>query len=195
MADKLKKYTFQRRMAMNDLETLLSLSNSALTEVHKQSLFRVRYSELDDVLESFNKNHQNIVTNLLNSEPTDAQLDSEDIIRSQFLNDYYQIKANFADLFEDDDNSQKNEENIAASNAVQPTSNVRLPQLELVKFSGDFTSAITFFDLFDALVHRRPNVDDTEKLTYLIQSLEGPPLRVAKSLPLARENYVRIETR
>ncbi|XP_050514907.1 uncharacterized protein LOC126890102 [Diabrotica virgifera virgifera] len=192
MADKLKKYTFQRRMAMNDLETLLRLSNSSLTEVHKQSLFRVRYSELDDVLESFNKNHQNIVTNLLNSEPTGAQLDSEDIIRSQFLNDYYQIKANFADLFENDDNSQKNEQNIAASNAVQPPSNVRLPQLELVKFSGEFTSAITFFDLFDALVHRRPNVDDTEKLTYLIQSLEGPPLRLAKSLPLARENYVRI---
>lgn len=190
MADKLKRYSYQRRICLNDLNTLLNLSTSALETPSKKSLFRIRYSELDDVLESFNKFHQNIVMALLGSENNDVKLTEEEVVRDQFMQDYYQIKTNFFKIFEEEsDNVTTNAHNVTQ---FSENCSVRLPKLELIKFSGDFTSAVSFFDLFHSLVHTKTYLNKTEKLSYLIHNLEGPPLRLAKSLPLASDNYERI---
>ncbi|XP_044757673.1 uncharacterized protein LOC123315852 [Coccinella septempunctata] len=71
------------------------------------------------------------------------------------------------------------------------SSNVRLPKIDLTKFDGQFKKFATFHDQFNALIHKNSRLSNIEKFTYLISSLEGPPLSLVRSIPLTESNYTQ----
>ena len=67
-------------------------------------------------------------------------------------------------------------------------SNIRLPRIELPKFSGNVLEWLSFWEQFEALVGEA-NIPAISKFGYLHSSLEGEAKRVLQGLTLTAVNY------
>ncbi|KRZ66613.1 hypothetical protein T10_7670 [Trichinella papuae] len=67
--------------------------------------------------------------------------------------------------------------------------NVRLPSLELPKFGGDFTEFRGFWDRFADSIHKRTDLSDGAKLTYLRGCLTGDALKAIIGLSSSNADY------
>ncbi|XP_017464622.1 PREDICTED: uncharacterized protein LOC108358016 [Rhagoletis zephyria] len=78
----------------------------------------------------------------------------------------------------------------AVTQAIETsTTEVRLPRIELPKFSGDSTGWILFHDSFKALVHDNTTLSGYQKLHYLRSCLQGEALQVVSKLTNSEANY------
>ena len=69
------------------------------------------------------------------------------------------------------------------------SSYVKLPKLSLKKFNGDLTRWTTFWDIFEAAVHRNPALTNIDKFSYLTSSLESTAAEAIAGLKLTSANY------
>jgi len=77
--------------------------------------------------------------------------------------------------------------NSTRSEMVQ--SKVRLPQIELPKFSGDYVNWITFRDLFTSLVDKNLSLTKTQKFYFLRSACSSTPLEIIDEYPVAETSY------
>lgn len=75
-----------------------------------------------------------------------------------------------------------------ASTTSKERSEVKLPRLELPKYSGDLTEWQSFWDRFEALVDQS-ELPDISKFSYLQSLLQGEALSVIQGLALSSANY------
>ncbi|XP_073965207.1 uncharacterized protein [Choristoneura fumiferana] len=68
------------------------------------------------------------------------------------------------------------------------THHSKLPTLPPPKFSGDILQFHQFWDKFQATIDKR-NLDDVDKLSYLMASLEGKALEAVNGLDISNKNY------
>ena len=66
---------------------------------------------------------------------------------------------------------------------------VKLPSLELPKFSGKILDWASFYDAFQAAVGSNPRLSDVQKLTHLRGCLPGRALRCIEGYAVTNENY------
>ncbi|XP_057335010.1 uncharacterized protein LOC130673818 [Microplitis mediator] len=77
-------------------------------------------------------------------------------------------------------------ENI--QNLIQ-TMSVKLPQIQLISFSGAYEEWSSFFNNFTSLVHNNPSISPSQKLQYLRSALQGRAARAIQSLKTTNANY------
>lgn len=66
----------------------------------------------------------------------------------------------------------------------------RLPEIELPKFDGKYSSWITFKDEFLNLVHENRDLDQIDKFRYLVSCIrDGTAYSIIEFLPRTRVNY------
>ena len=70
--------------------------------------------------------------------------------------------------------------------------NVKLPKLEIKKFSGEPTAWMTFIDSFEATVDRSTNLSDFEKFNHLLSHLEKDTLHIISGMPITNANYKKV---
>ncbi|CAH1115700.1 unnamed protein product [Psylliodes chrysocephalus] len=74
--------------------------------------------------------------------------------------------------------------------STDPDRRVRMPKLELVKFSGDDLSVWPlFYENFKYLIHRKSEFAKAEKLQYLLGSLTGKALVTCNAFEATLNNY------
>lgn len=66
---------------------------------------------------------------------------------------------------------------------------VKLPDIKLPVFSGQFEEWLNFHDLFISLVHSSSNLSTIEKFYYLRSSLAGEALQLIQTIPISNEQY------
>ncbi|XP_050555965.1 uncharacterized protein LOC118281405 isoform X1 [Spodoptera frugiperda] len=66
---------------------------------------------------------------------------------------------------------------------------VKLPTIQLPKFSGLYTNWLEFRDTFSSLVHCNDSIDEINKFHYLRASLEGSAAVVINSIEFSSSNY------
>ena len=69
------------------------------------------------------------------------------------------------------------------------TAHVRFPKLSLKKFTGELTKWTTFWDTFEAAVHRNPALTNIDKFSYLNSLLESTASEAIAGLTLTSANY------
>ena len=76
--------------------------------------------------------------------------------------------------------------------ATVPNKNrhAKLPEIKLLTFSGNFDEWETFWSSFHNNVDSRDDLEQSAKLTYLLQSLEGEPREMIKGLSHTDDNYL-----
>ena len=67
---------------------------------------------------------------------------------------------------------------------------VKLPEIKLVTFKGEFDEWKTFWSSFCTNVDSREDLEPSAKLSYLLQCVEGEPKEMIKGLPNTDQNYV-----
>ena len=77
----------------------------------------------------------------------------------------------------------------AATSAPAPLSRVRLPKLQLRSFSGDVTKWTSFWQFFEAAVHKNSDLSDVEKFNHLNSLLERSARDAVARLALTEANY------
>ena len=78
---------------------------------------------------------------------------------------------------------------IASLKVSNSSSNIKLPQLQLTRFSGCPTEWNSFWDLFETSVHNRSDLSNIQKLTYLKGQLDGPAKQLLEGFSLEAANY------
>lgn len=66
---------------------------------------------------------------------------------------------------------------------------LRLPQIDLPRFNGDFSRWLSFRDTFSSMVHSNADIPTVAKLQYLLQSLEGEAKKPFESVDIEADNY------
>lgn len=73
--------------------------------------------------------------------------------------------------------------------ANRHTSEVKLPRIEIPKFSGDFQAWTSFHDLFSSMVDCSTNLTGAQKMHYLRSSVEGEAEQLIRSYKVTDVNY------
>lgn len=66
---------------------------------------------------------------------------------------------------------------------------VKLPDISLPKFSGNYSEWASYKDLFTSLIHKNDSLDDVQRLHYLKGSLIGDAENLVKSITITASNY------
>ncbi|XP_066603112.1 uncharacterized protein [Prorops nasuta] len=81
---------------------------------------------------------------------------------------------------------------MSASGPTAPPgeiNHIRLPVIDLPKFSGDYLECNNFYETFSSIVHNQVYVSGRDKFHYLKSCLQGEAATVIKSLAITSENY------
>ncbi|XP_045495987.1 uncharacterized protein LOC123694566 [Colias croceus] len=78
---------------------------------------------------------------------------------------------------------------VSPSNVTCVSSEVKLPQIQLPTFSGNYEEWQSFHDMFVSLIDRNPSLSQVQKLHYLKCSLKGEPENLLRSLSTTDTNY------
>ncbi|KRX34466.1 Syntaxin-1A, partial [Trichinella murrelli] len=78
---------------------------------------------------------------------------------------------------------------VSAGMPAVRSSNGRLPEITLPKFTGKVLEFPSFWAQFEANVHKRRDLDNATKFTYLLSNTEGTARNAIEGIPLTPENY------
>ncbi|XP_072400311.1 uncharacterized protein [Diabrotica undecimpunctata] len=146
---------------------------------------------------------------------TELQLREESIIkhfeRYNVIQDNIEQATDDADALENRDLMEKHyfkyltllrekckslvESNLPSLTTQTPTvtqttpTNVKLPQLSLQIFSGNYDKWISFYQLFTSLIIDNPSLTNIQRFIYLKSSLKNEALALIDSLELTHENF------
>ena len=81
-----------------------------------------------------------------------------------------------------------NESDMSAGTSYR-RKNVKLPLIDIPKFSGESTELPTFLDSFEAAIDTCSDLDDVQRFTYLRRYLQGPALQAVNGFALTNTNY------
>ncbi|XP_045101470.1 uncharacterized protein LOC123498431 [Portunus trituberculatus] len=117
----------------------------------------------------------------------DEDIDAADAFRRQIRCTRVQATQKLEDMMHKAE--QTGESTASASGSGDSVlNNIRLPRIELPKFSGDVLEWQSFWEQFEALVGVT-NIPDVSKYGYLQSSLVGEAKRVIQGLTLTAANY------
>lgn len=107
---------------------------------------------------------------------------------------YFTIKSKLQTILKDDDDgssSAASQPSVQANGPHQSISvaDIKLPRLDLPKFSGDVLQWTSFHDLFTSMVHNQV-ISNSQKLQYLKISLTGEAATLIQSFDVTDANYV-----
>lgn len=169
-------------MRINQLNEIRILANSDLEDENNRNDFMAAMEDFGQIQLEFAGNHENIIVLCAVQEDAENVLISEDLIRKDFNSTCVLIKSIYNSV-------------ISGVKKVEPQShnteirNIKLPDIELPKFSGEYKLFRTFIDRYNSLVHKNTSLNPIDKYNYLVSSLSGPPLTLVKSIPLTENNY------
>lgn len=159
--------------SMKELQELLD-DNSTSQELLEAvvSDFDKRLSSLDDLQELYELELENT-----------SELETDIEEADKFRRSARKIRAEAAKKLK-----TASDESDSISSSSKDKSEVKLPRLELPKFSGDLTDWQSFWDRFEALVDQS-DLPVISKFSYLQSLLEGEALSVIQGLALTTANY------
>lgn len=112
----------------------------------------------------------------------------EEKIRKEFEDNFYSVisfaKSIVTKYHSDSDSVISNNSNNS------PINNVKLPTIELPKFSGDFRNWLDFHDSFDSMIIKNQSLNEIQKFHYLKAAVSGNAANVISSLPVSNDNFI-----
>ncbi|XP_049871172.1 uncharacterized protein LOC126370378 [Pectinophora gossypiella] len=164
----------KRTLAYNRMKKILDVALQAKSTSlpDDTELFLAHYSSVSKLIESFEDAHGDILTLL-----DEKCEEDEDSYREQFDSMYFDIVAVYSQL------TRKSESQSTAPNRPASAPTVKLPKIEIPKFSGNIKSWPEYYDIFNALIHENGSLSNTEKMQYLVSTLSGDALGLIRTFP------------
>ncbi|XP_018376531.1 PREDICTED: uncharacterized protein LOC108769820 [Trachymyrmex cornetzi] len=77
----------------------------------------------------------------------------------------------------------------SSATVTEHFNHIKLPKLDLPKFSGKYDEWFPFFDTFKSLIHANAALSDIQRLQYLRASLTGDAAKLIIALEISSANY------
>ncbi|KAJ8975719.1 hypothetical protein NQ317_004183 [Molorchus minor] len=119
------------------------------------------------------------IQNLIEMSVENVDLKNQYTIRFEFEDDYFTQIALAKQIIHDNDESDSN----------LNLKNIKLPTINLPKFTGIYQNWLEFRDTFRSLIHDNISISNVQKFHYLRASLESDAALVIKSLEISSANY------
>lgn len=168
---------------------LQKINPESLTKLQIDEVIR-RISIIDTASTQFQSIQSQIETLTLD---LDSEVDHRENIESTFFSLLAQAQAivdsspHKSPFHNDQEIKSVNE--CAASGTSGCFGNMRLPEIKLPKFNGNYLTWLEFKETFDSLINSNDSMPDINKFHYLRSSLEGEPRDVIKSIEFTSTNY------
>ena len=191
MAAELKLFKTERASLKR---TLTRVNNQLMSTEFSSFDLTVR---LDLIKENFNalKEVQNKIYNVID----EASIEEEEeyIIECEqtYFNAVALINESLKNLYKTRDPGESDYENDSERGERSdrymnnPTVSVKLPDIKLPDFKGEYEEWMTYRDLFIALIDENESLSNIQKFHYLRGTLSGEALGVIKQIQLTSENY------
>ena len=144
-----------------------------------QELLEAAVSDFDKRLSSLDEQQAQFELELEDLSELEADIEETD----KFRRSARKICAEAAKRLKTDSDESDN-----VSTSSKDNTEVKLPRLELPKFSGELTDWQSFWDRFEALVNQS-DLPVISKFSYLQSLLQGEALSVIQGLPFTTANY------
>lgn len=109
--------------------------------------------------------------------------------REEFENQYCNLMAKAENIIASGNRSSSVNTSNSGENQTFTKMAVKLPQIELIKFSGQYAQWIPFYDTFLSLIHENTALNNIQKFHYLKSSLTAEAAQVIASLGVSADNY------
>lgn len=198
MADELKSLTHKRgsikarqtlfRKFLESIQTtILQLSQSDILDKGVVSELESRLAKQEILFDEF-QNCQSAI------EMLHENLDEQILERESFENSYFKLASDCKQIISNNLQSNYGEKDNASSHVSplyynQHFTGVKLPQIELPKFQGEYEQWLEFRDTYVSLIHENPEISDISKFHYLKTQLQGSAQQVLHALDVSKENY------
>lgn len=169
----------KRTLALNRLRKTLEVAQIVKSDPLRLDEFIVHYSALTKQVDTFEEAHLDILGII-----EDSDVEDEDEIRTDFDDIYFQILTIHRTLVP----STLVSEELPAVH-MSPASAVKLPKIDLPRFSGCIKDFNMFFDVFNSLIHRNESLSDSDRMQYLRASLFGDALGLIRTFPIQGAFY------
>ncbi|XP_045462357.1 uncharacterized protein LOC123672321 [Harmonia axyridis] len=183
--NKIKQARALRTMSENQIIEIKAFADEAKIDINKRAQFKILCQNLDSYREEFKSHHQTLISLMAIN---DEDISKEETNRKDFDFNYSYIETVLQEFFEVKPSVTTS---ASAIGDVFQTSNhnVKLPKIEIPKFTGDIKTFKPFIDMFENLIHNNTSLSNIEKFNYLISSLRGPPLTLVQTTPMSSANY------
>lgn len=115
--------------------------------------------------------------------------DESNRVYGKFENQYFEIRAAMLEKMAPPSRPAENLETTIGRNntAMGLHSGIRLPQITLPDFDGDYKGWLSFKSTYESLIHDSVELSDVQKFHYLKSALKGEAARLIESLTITNE--------
>lgn len=177
---KLRGLKNRKRSIISSFASISSFVSSYQAERDKCEV-PVRLENLITLWTEFNAAQAELET----LEETEDVLESYLKERTEFERAYYRVKGTLLLLNQNDAQLTTARPNDNSNNV----SHLKLPDIKLPVFGGNYEDWMNFHDLFVSLVHSSTNLSTIQKFYYLRSSLAGEALKLIQTIPISNEQY------
>ena len=103
-----------------------------------------------------------------------------------FENKYFAVCSKFNKMI---NQCEPNVVTVDERNNQTGNASIKLPQVNLPRFSGAFDEWLPFFNTFKSMVHECSSLNNLQRFHYLLSSVSGEAAEVLSSFDLCAENY------
>nr|XP_034827119.1 uncharacterized protein LOC117984607 [Maniola hyperantus] len=156
----------------------------------KYSYLTARMEALDKLEDAFSQNHLEIVAKATSEQTLQLPYFKDDL-QDNFQEFFLQYKSLLKEYIAFINPTTMTTKATTSTSAVTNVNSleVKLPRIELPKFSGKYTEWQSFFDMFVSLIHENSTLAPVQKLHYLKSNLSGEPEMLLRNFPTTDANY------
>ncbi|CAG9129402.1 unnamed protein product, partial [Plutella xylostella] len=160
----------------------------------KRSYIETRLETLEQLWKDFKDGHKSIIVKITKQEDREDSYFEENTYET-FEELYTQYKATLKEhlqpFLEPSTPSSPPPHTSTPMGNVQKSldDEVKLPMIEIPKFSGKYEEWQTFYDLFSSLIHNHKRLSPVQKLHYLKGNLVGEPEAMLRNFTTTNANY------
>ncbi|KAL0867450.1 hypothetical protein ABMA27_008237 [Loxostege sticticalis] len=175
-----KRRTFKSKLTSFSNYLKLLSSGSSLSELQRLDL-EERFYKFDGMYTEFDALQGEI--EMLAEDPEAVLKEREDFERQYFSQ--VALARSLLGIVSKGSVSGSNQNTNAPTNQNL----IRLPQINLPTFDGNYQYWLEFRDTFVSLIHNNSSIDDINKFHYLRASLQGNAALIIKNIDFSGENY------
>ncbi|XP_050357238.1 uncharacterized protein LOC126777960 [Nymphalis io] len=154
----------------------------------KVTYIESKLENLDRLFETFMNIHGDIVGSIKREERAKLPYFTDDMYTG-FEDIYTEYKARIKDDLRLFSANTFSPQSLGPEGSVLSNTKVKLPQIQLPKFSGLYEEWQTFHDMFTSLIHQNTALSPVQKMHYLKSSLTGEPETLLRNLTTTDSNY------
>ncbi|XP_055623288.1 uncharacterized protein LOC129766713 [Toxorhynchites rutilus septentrionalis] len=154
------------------------------TQEFDEQAVKIRLEKLDQKYQEF----EDLQSDIEGMEDNEESLLDYQQSRADFEDKYFEVRAGLARKLTTE-HATPNTATTHTNNVPHVHASVRLPQINLPEFDGNFQNWLPFHDTYVALIDSSVELTDIQKFHYLRASLKGDALKMIDSYAMSEANY------